>query len=172
LKEVYGEGIELAYRMGGMFNDMDEWMGENGIDSMEALKSWVKDSDKQMGNPFDVRFVTDLRPASTWPACIAVKAAENQGRELGEEFYRGLMEAVQIFGKNGSDQAVQAHVAQQVGLDVSKFEHDLGHPRSKKSFPSDKNEMTSKKGHFYQEHKKRQVEDGQWLPCRTLRARD
>ena len=149
MKEVYGDGIELVYKMGGMFDDMGEWMAENGVDSMEALKSWVEDSDRQMGNPFNVRFVTDLKPASTWPACVAVKAAENQGRELGEEFYRGLMEAVQVFGKNGSDQIVQAQVAQRVGLDVDKFQSDLGHRRSKQRFLSDKNEMTRAKGHFY-----------------------
>ena len=107
--------------MGGMFNDMGEWMAENGVDSMEALESWVKDSDKQMGNPFNIRFVTNLKPASTWPACVAVKAAESQGRELGEEFYRGLMEAVQIFGKNGSDQAIQSQ-------DMSGFSKSSGSP--------------------------------------------
>jgi ubiquinone/menaquinone biosynthesis C-methylase UbiE/protein-disulfide isomerase-like protein with CxxC motif len=149
LKEVYGDGIELVYKMGGMFNDMGEWMTENGVDSMEALKSWVKDSDKQMGNPFNVHFVTNLKPTSTWPACVAVKAAESQGRELGEEFYRGLMEAVQIFGKDGSDQMVQAQVALQVGLDADKFQSDLGRRRSKQRFLSDKNEMTREKGHFY-----------------------
>ncbi|HEX9429338.1 MAG TPA: methyltransferase domain-containing protein [Candidatus Bathyarchaeia archaeon] len=149
LKEVYGDEIELVYKMGGMFNDMSEWMAENGVDSMEALESWVKDSDKQMGNPFNVRFVTNLKPASTWPACVAVKAAESQGRELGEEFYRGLMEAVQIFGKDGSDQAVQTRVAQDVGLDPEKFQSDLGHPRSQQRFLSDKDEMTREKGHFY-----------------------
>ena len=121
LKEVYGDEIELVYKMGGMFNDMGEWMAENGVDSMEALESWVKDSDKQMGNPFNVRFVTNLKPASTWPACVAVKAAESQGRELGEEFYRGLMEAVQIFGKNGSDQAIQSQ-------DMSGFSKSSGSP--------------------------------------------
>jgi ubiquinone/menaquinone biosynthesis C-methylase UbiE/protein-disulfide isomerase-like protein with CxxC motif len=149
LKEVYGDEIELVYKMGGMYNDMGEWMAENGVDSMDALESWVKDSDKQMGNPFNVRFVTDLKPASTWPACVAVKAAESQGRELGEEFYRGLMEAVQIFGKDGSDQAVQAQVVQEVGLDADKFQSDLGQPKCQQRFLADKNEMAREKGHFY-----------------------
>jgi hypothetical protein len=51
LHEVYDDQIELVYKMGGVFQNLDEWRSKYGVSVEEALASWIADSDKMMRNP-------------------------------------------------------------------------------------------------------------------------
>src|SRR3972149_1126912 len=41
LKEVYGDRLEIEYRMGGTFERLDEWMKEYGVDEKSTV-AWIR----------------------------------------------------------------------------------------------------------------------------------
>ena len=43
LKEVYGENVRVAYKMGGQFDSLQEWMQEYGVDE-RSTPDWVRES--------------------------------------------------------------------------------------------------------------------------------
>src|SRR2546428_13680091 len=63
--------------------------------------------------------------ASTWPACIATKAAELQGIDIGRRYLRALREAWCIEGRGIHRRTVQGDVARVVSLDVGAFSNAL-----------------------------------------------
>ncbi len=134
LNEVYGDQVEVVYKTGGLFERLDSWIAEEGLTGYEDLETWIKQSKQEMRIPFDASYLTDTRPESSWPACVAVEAAWEQGSRLGYEFYRSLIEAIQLLGKDGSDKAVQVEVARTAGLDVDRFVRDLDDPKIKARF--------------------------------------
>lgn len=129
LKEVYGDQIQVVYKTGGLFKQLDSWIAEEGLNSFDELKTWIKQDKQEMRIPFGVSYLVDAKPQSSWPACIAVEAAWEQGRESGYRFYRSLIEAIQLLGKDGSDRSVHLEVARRAGLDPKKFLQDLDSPR-------------------------------------------
>src|SRR5438552_11988046 len=92
LKEVYGDQVEVQYRMGGITDNVSEWRREYEVVEDEALKGWIGDSNSITGLPVDPECYLKAKVRTTWPACIAVKAAQLQDEERGERFYGRLME--------------------------------------------------------------------------------
>lgn len=62
---------------------------------------------------------------SPYLTSIAIKAAEMQGKALGLKFLRKIRETLFLSKKNISKEDVLIHCAQEVGLDVTEFKHDL-----------------------------------------------
>jgi len=81
LHEVYGDQIAIVYRMGGVFNDLDEWREKYGVKDDPALSEWIAETDQMMRNPFDLGYVLKSGMKDTSKACIAVKAAGLQGKD-------------------------------------------------------------------------------------------
>jgi predicted DsbA family dithiol-disulfide isomerase len=76
--------------------------------------------------PNDPRLWVEDPPASSWPACLAVKAAALQSSAAGDRFLRRLREAVMIEGRNIARQDVLMELAREVGyLDAGRLERDL-----------------------------------------------
>lgn len=79
---------------------------------------------------YDKIWVEDA-PASSYPACIAVKCAELQSQQAGVKYLRMVREAVMLQGKNIARQDVLISVAQLLVnnypglLDIKKFQLDL-----------------------------------------------
>lgn len=93
------------------------------------------------GNRADPAFMVKSKMTSTWPACIACKAAELQGEHLAEAFYRKLMEVIQIESKNGSDEHVYLEVVKEVGLDAAKLSSDAKSKEVLDAFYKDREAM-------------------------------
>jgi len=149
LHEVYGETIAIVYKMGGVFNDLDGWRAKYGVEDDAALSQWIAESDRMMRNPFDLDYVLKSGMKDTWKACIAVKAAGLQGEELMLRFYRKLMEAIQLFSQNGSDDEMIKKVAAQCGLDLGKFVDDLRGSKASSMFNDDRHSMAAEGGNFF-----------------------
>lgn len=149
LHEVYGDGISIVYRMGGVFNDLEEWRAKYGVEKDEALSEWVVESDQMMKNTFNLNYVLQSRMKDTWKACIAVKAAQLQGEQPMLKFYRKLMEAIQIHAQDGSNEEVLKRVAGESGLDVERFVNDLHGDKASSMFGEDNQRMAADEGNFF-----------------------
>lgn len=80
-------------------------------------------------------------PASSYPACIAVKAAERQGQIAAEGYLRQLREAAMIGCRNIARQDLLLTVAQETArdglLDLQRFSNDLAASETIESFRQD-----------------------------------
>ncbi len=141
LKGVYGDQIKLTYKMGGMTDDVSDWRKEYEVSEDDSLKQWISESSSMTGMPSDPECFLKTEVKSTWPTCIAVKAAQLQGEEMGERFYRRMMEAILIESKNGSDEDVYREIANDAGLNVARMIEDIKSGKARKLFENDKKEM-------------------------------
>jgi len=141
LKAVYGDQIKVIYRMGGITDDVSEWRREYDVVKDEELRSWITESTSITRMPADPEYYLKTKVKSTWDACVAVKAAQAQGEEMGERFYRRLMETIQLESKNGSEEEVYSEVAKEVGLDLWRLKREIDSGKARESFQNDKKAM-------------------------------
>src|SRR5438445_1805941 len=64
-------------------------------------------------------------------------------------FYRKLMEAIQLFSQDGSQDEVIKKVAAQSGLDVKRFLDDLKGTTASSMFRDDRHSMAAEGGNFF-----------------------
>ena len=141
LKEVYGDQIRITYKMGGISDDVSEWRREYDVVDDEDLRNWISESNSITGTPVDPECYIKTGVKATWPACTAVKAAQMQGEEMGERFYRRLMEGDLLESKNGSEEGVYLKVAKEVGLDIDRLTRDIKSGKAREVFVNDKKTM-------------------------------
>ena len=144
LKEVYGDRLEIEYRMGGTFERRDEWMKEYGVDEASTV-DWVRESVDLHHMPLDPGYI--LRTPSTYPACLAFKAAERQDRTKAERYLRRMMEAFMLEGRDGSP-ADLARLAEEVGLDPERVVRDMASKEIEAAFAADREAMASSGANF------------------------
>ncbi len=143
INEVYGNQVKIGFTMGGLVKDITEFYDPlnriGGKDwNKQVAKHWLEASEAH-GMPVDERVFSDKGNAftSTYPANIAVKAAEFQGTEKAAKFLRRLREAAAAENKQIHKKSVQAELAAEVGLDVSRFREDLESGRALEAFNED-----------------------------------
>ena len=95
------------------------------------------------GQPLDDRVWVEKPPASSYPACLAVKAAGLQSDAAAEAVLRRLREALFLERRDVSDPAVLRALARSVAdarpdlLDFSRFSTDLDGPEAEAAFRDD-----------------------------------
>lgn len=72
--------------------------------------------------PIEPRIWHDDPPSSSYPACLAVKAAELQGRSVGERYLRRVREAVMLEQRNVARRSVLLELAE--GLAAANTDDD------------------------------------------------
>ena len=123
----FGESLDIDYVMCGMareFGDAEHLVG----DGLEAADS--------SGMPVDVRLWLNGAPRSSFPACIAVKAAAEQGSP--DAYLRRLREGFQCRRRklDSTDALVQA-ARESPGLDLGRFEIALSSHGTLEAFGGD-----------------------------------
>lgn len=114
----------LARRFGSDYRDDDGSIG-SGPDCFADLMSHWLNVAGQTGMPCDPRLWTANPIASTYPACMAVEAASEQGWEAGYRYLRRLREGL-MYGRRKLDtSSTLLAEAAAAGLDVARFEIDL-----------------------------------------------
>ena len=132
LKDEMGKVLSIQYHMCGL---VSSW--ENYNDTVNAVSKpiqmgpiWLQA--KQLSGMYinDKIWFTDP-PASSYPACTAVKCAGLQSREAEELYLFKLREAVMVHGKNIAKREVLMEIATKLAkehpylLNMSVFEKDL-----------------------------------------------
>ncbi len=143
---LYPDSAAVETRMGGLFEDFspvrEQWARMSGgrwKDSVLAFFEAVASQHRMpMDGPRMVESSDDF--GSTWPACLAVKAAELQGKETGRRYLRRLREAWFLDGRGIHQRSVQEEVAARVGMDVDAFRAALGDGSAERVFRADREE--------------------------------
>jgi putative protein-disulfide isomerase len=112
----FGGNLEITYVMGGLAREFG--------DLPAIVMRWLRAA-AASGMPVDPRIWAGDPPRSSYPACIAVLAAREQGTAAAERYLRALREGFMCHGRrlDGPDALVkEARVA---GLDMERFRIDL-----------------------------------------------
>lgn len=123
--------LSVTYVMGGLLPSWNSF--EDNINSIKRPAQmgplWMQASHIS-GVPINTAIWHINPPASSYPACIAVKCAAMQSALAGERYLRLLRENLMLHGQDISRQDVLVHTAEQLAaaapqFDVLRFEQDL-----------------------------------------------
>jgi len=147
LRYALGEQLQWRYVMGGMIPDWERYSDPlNDISRPAQMGPLWYQVRTVTGMPLDDRIWFADAPASSYPACIAVKAAEEQGAAAGEHYLRRLREAVMVAGRNIARLVVQQEIAAELAaaqptFDAEQFARDLERPALLARFREDLKEV-------------------------------
>ncbi|NNJ92258.1 MAG: DsbA family protein [Gammaproteobacteria bacterium] len=116
--------VEVRKLVGGLASDSDSPMP---IAMQSKLQqTWQHIQQKIPGVEFNFDFWTTCSPRrSTYPACRAVIAATRQGNEFEDKMILGIQTAYYLQARNPSDISTLSAIANEIGLDQSRFETDI-----------------------------------------------
>ena len=94
-------------------------------DQSRLVRDWL-DAASESGMPVDPRaWNTPSAIGSTFPACMAFKAAEEQGAETAARYLRALREGVMCRRRKLDGAAALVNEARSAGVDAERFRIDL-----------------------------------------------
>ena len=125
----FGDSLDWKLVMGGMARDYKGH--EKG-----ALVRWVEDA-AAIKMPMDPLLWKESPISSTYPACIAVKAAAEQGVEAQVRYLRVLREGLMCFRRKLDSLEPFVEEARRAGLDVERFRVDAGSHAAVEAFGAD-----------------------------------
>jgi putative protein-disulfide isomerase len=114
----------LARRYGSAYRDDEGGIG-SGADCFADLMSHWLDVGARTGMPSDPRLWTENPISSTYPSCIAVEAASEQGWEAGYRYLRRMREGLFCERLQLDNSEALAAEAEAAGLDRARFEAAL-----------------------------------------------
>jgi predicted DsbA family dithiol-disulfide isomerase len=114
----FGDSLEWRFVMGGLGRDYKGH--ERG-----AGAAWVVDAGL-IDMPMDPLLWNEGGISSTYPACMAVEAAGEQGVDLAARFLRGVREGLMCFRRKLDSLEPLVEEARRAGLDVERFRIDAG----------------------------------------------
>lgn len=143
IQEVYGAQVSINFVMGGLVEDMrnfsDPGAGIGGeLWYKQVAEHWAEASHRHK-MPVDEQVFFDSKDDvfSTYPACIAFKAAQLQGEEPGNRYLRRLREAAAAERLVIQHVDVQVKLAEETGLDRDKFIENIQNGKAEKAFRQD-----------------------------------
>ena len=135
LPENLHDQIDIQYVMGGLAPDSDQPMPEETC--LYVQKQWQLVAEKT-GAKFNWDFWTNCQPhRSTYPACRAVIAAGQQGKEHIPNMIHAIQEAYYLQARNPSDLTTLITLAKEIDLNIDHFEHDLTSPEAEQLLQAD-----------------------------------
>ena len=139
----FGDSLAWTYVMGGLARDYtrdyeDREAGIGGAAGVyQGLVNHWLDVAAHSGMPIDPRLWTEGPLTSTYPACMAVKAAVEQGPEPAAAYLRALREGMLCFRRKLDTTEALVEEARRVGLNVERFRIDLGSHAIVEAFGAD-----------------------------------
>jgi predicted DsbA family dithiol-disulfide isomerase len=124
----FGEEVEFTYVMGGLAREYAP--DQTG----QRLVEWLERA-AEGGMPLDPLLWREGPIQSTYPACMAVKAAAEQGR--AHDYLRALREGLMCFRRKLDTAEALVEEARRAGLDVERFRIDLGSHAIVEAFGAD-----------------------------------
>jgi putative protein-disulfide isomerase len=129
----FADSLFWTYVMGGLARDYTQ---DAGRIHQELLVEWLDAADDG-GMPLDPRLWTEGPIGSTYPACMAVKAAAEQSGDGGGAYLRALREGLFCFRRKLDTTEALVEEARRVRLDVERFRIDLGSHAIVEAFGAD-----------------------------------
>ena len=121
ITQALQDKIDIQYVVGGLAPDSDQPMSE---EMQQQIASYWKKIEDFLGTEFNYDFWSQNTPRrSTYPSCRAVMAARKQGAE--QSMLAAIQNAYYLQARNPSDNDVLIDLANDIGLDVARFEADL-----------------------------------------------
>lgn len=143
IHEIYGEQVSQRFVVGGLVRDIREFLDRaNNIGGAQwyvnAAQHW-DDASTQHGMPVDGRVFYDQKSEifSTYPACIAFKAAQFQDDCLSQCYLRRLREGAAAERLIIQRVDVQMQLAEEVGLNPETLHEDIRTGRAEEAFKAD-----------------------------------
>ena len=125
----FGDDLSITYVMGGLAREI--------APPHEArVLEWLGYSDRS-GMPVDPRLWSEGPIRSTYPACMAVKAAAEQGPEPAARYLRALREGLMCFRRKLDAPEALVEEARAAGLDAARFRLDLASNAIVEAFAGD-----------------------------------
>src|SRR3989442_1605924 len=146
LEVRYPDTVQIETRQGGLFEDFspvrEQWARMSGGRWKDSVRAFFEAVSSQHRMPMAADAMIDSSDDfdSTWPACIAAKAADLQGADQGWRYLRRLREAWCLEGWAIHRKDVQATVAKEIGLDVDAFVRALEDGSANDAFQRDRDE--------------------------------
>jgi putative protein-disulfide isomerase len=112
----FGDDLEITYVMGGLAREFE--------DPTRLAMSWLDDA-AASGMPLDPRIWDGDAPRSSYPACMAFRAAADQGRDAAERYLRVLREGFMCHRRKLDGPQALVEEARRAGLDTGRFRIDL-----------------------------------------------
>ena len=131
LQVEFGEGLRITLRMGGLARSFE---GRHE----ELFAEWLEAGDRS-GMPVDPRLWTEGPLGSSYPASMAVKAAQDQGKGL--ELFRALQEGLLCFRRKLDTTEALIEEARAAGLDAARFRIDLSSNATVENLGNDLEEL-------------------------------
>jgi hypothetical protein len=125
----FGESLEWRFVMGGLGRDYKGH--ERG-----ALAAWAVEAGT-IEMPVDPLLWNEGGISSTYPSCMGVKAAGEQGAAAEWRFLRGLREGLMCFRRKLDSLEPLVEEARRAGLDVERFRLDAGSHAILEAFGAD-----------------------------------
>ena len=121
ITQALQDKIDIQYVVGGLAPDSDQPMPE---EMQQQIASYWKKIEDFLGTEFNYDFWSQNTPRrSTYPSCRAVMAARKQSAE--QSMLAAIQNAYYLQARNPSDNDVLIDLANDIGLDVARFEADL-----------------------------------------------
>ncbi|QCR25343.1 MULTISPECIES: DsbA family protein [Pontibacter] len=144
LRFEYSGRVKWRYRMGGLIPNWESFNDPMNVVNrpLQMGPLWME-AKYVSGMPIRDKIWYENPPASSFPACIAVKAAGLQSPVASEAYLRKVREAVMLQGQNVGERDVLRQVGRSLAevqpdvLDADVFERDLGGEEARKAFEED-----------------------------------
>jgi putative protein-disulfide isomerase len=130
----FGDDISITYVMGGLARQFE--------DPATMIVPWL-DAAERSRMPVDPRLWAEAPLSSSYPACMAVKAAEEQGSDAAGRYLRALREGLFCFRRKLDAKEALVEEARGVGLDVQRFRLALESNAIVEAFGADLEETRS-----------------------------
>src|SRR5687767_12448172 len=112
----FADDLEITYVMGGLAREF--------ADPARLVMGWLEDAARS-GMPVDPRIWSGDTPRSSYPACIAYRAAAEQGGEAAERYLRALREGFMCHRRKLDGPEALVEEARAAGLEARRFRIDL-----------------------------------------------
>jgi predicted DsbA family dithiol-disulfide isomerase len=128
----FGDNLSWTYVMGGLARDYTNTPSARD----ERLAQWL-DVAERGGMPLDPRLWREAAISSSYPACMAVKAAAEQGADVEGRYLRLVREGLMCFRRKLDTTEALVEEARRGRLDVERFRIDLGSHAIVEAFGAD-----------------------------------
>jgi predicted DsbA family dithiol-disulfide isomerase len=114
----------LARHFGSAYRDSEAAIGSGPDCFADLMSHWLNVAGRT-GMPCDPRLWTEAPISGTFPACVAVEAASEQGWKAGYRYLRRIREGLLCFRRKLDEPAALIAAAGPAGLDARAFEAAL-----------------------------------------------